>query len=670
MKRFTTLLGILVIVALAVGACQQSAQEQTAPEAVEQGQQTTEQQGSTGADQPSAEGEAAGAGPAAEPMEEKVFAYEKVEDTEPVLIIGQAQEPDSLYIYGGSMLAGSHVLNSIYDGPIEGLDYDFQAVILEQLPKIEDGGSGATLEMVSVEVGEKYLDPQTQEVMTATETVTDLPQLTVRFTLRDGVTWQDGEPVTAEDSVFSQKLACDPDSPTSKVLCDRTAHYVAIDEKTVEWQGIPGYTDQTYYTNFYTPLARHQPSSAGVPMGEMAAKDIVEDEEFRRKPYSYGPFKVKEWVAKDHIELERNEYYWRADEGLPYLDTVIHKFISDSNTLLAALIAGDIDVATQDGLDITQFEALSDAEAKGQIEPYYVSGTVWEHIDFNLQPADDRVPLGACKQIRQALLYGTDRGTMVDDIQRGKTKIQNTFVPDAHWAYPEGLDEVVYPYDPEKAKAMLEEIGFVDADGDDVREAQQDITCTVTVDGSGATEDKIIPAGTPLALTLNTTSGNKMREQTTLLFKQNMEDIGVEVTLEYLGADVFFDKSQSGPLIGRRYDLGEFAWLTGVTPPVALYYCEMIPDDDNGWSGQNNTGWCNPEYDRIAKQADITLARDEAIPLYAQAQKIWMDDVPVMPLFARVKVMATAPGVINFEPNATVNSETWNIETWALSPTE
>jgi peptide/nickel transport system substrate-binding protein len=175
------------------------------------------------------------------------------------------------------------------------------------------------------------------------------------------------------------------------------------------------------------------------------------------------------------------------------------------------------------------------------------------------------------------------------------------------------------------------------------------------------------PAGTPLALTLNTTSGNAMREQTTLLFQQNMKDIGVDVGLEYLAADVFFEKSQDGTLTGRRYDLGEFAWLTGVTPPVALYFCELVPSEANAWAGQNNTGWCNPEYDRIAKRADTTLERDEAVPLYAQAQEIWVDEVPVMPLFARVKVMGTAPGVLNFAPNATVNSETWNIETWGLT---
>ena len=73
--------------------------------------------------------------------------YPAMEDFQLDLVIGQGQEPDTLYIHGGSMLAASHIQNSLYDGPIEGLTYDYQPVILEKLPKIEDEGSGATLDV-------------------------------------------------------------------------------------------------------------------------------------------------------------------------------------------------------------------------------------------------------------------------------------------------------------------------------------------------------------------------------------------------------------------------------------------------------------------------------------------------------------------------------------------
>jgi peptide/nickel transport system substrate-binding protein len=324
-------------------------------------------------------------------------------------------------------------------------------------------------------------------------------------------------------------------------------------------------------------------------------------------------------------------------------------------------------VATQDGLDINQADALDQAESDGKVTPYYVTGTVWEHIDFDLNPVDEEhMPIGACKEVRQAIAWGTDRAQMVSEIQKGKTRVQNTFVPEEHWAYPSSDKLITYDYDVEKAQQTLEDLGFTDADGDGFREAAQDITCTVTVNVDGETKDQVIPAGTPLKFSLNTTSGNAMREATTLLFQQNMKNIGVDVTLDYMPANVFFADGPDGPLFGRRFDLGEFAWLTGVQPPVGLYYCTEVPSEENSWAGQNETGWCDPAYDKAGKTASTTLERDQSLPFYADAQQMFMENLPVLPLFARVKVMATTPNVVNFEPNPTVNSETWNIETWGF----
>lgn len=584
------------------------------------------------------------------------------------LVIGQAQEPNHLYIYGGSMLAAAHVLNSIYDGPIEGLDYDFQPVILETLPRLEHPGSGASLRLVTVAPGQRYVDPVSYEVVTATAEVRDLPQLSARFRLKPGITWQDGTPVTADDSVFSWDLNCHPKTPTSKFTCDRTARYRKVDERTVLWQGLPGFTDQTYYTNFATPLPRHQTNAEGVRMADMDPAAILSDETFTRKPYSYGPFKIEEWVSGDHITLIRNEHYWRRGEGLPHLDAVIHKVIPDSNALLAAVSLGEVQVATQDGLDISQSADLDRAAKEGRLVPYYVAGTAWEHIDFNLNPVDDRIPLGACLKLRQAIALGTDRETIVKVIQRAKGRVQHTFVPEEHWAYPPSRMLVKYPYDPARARRLLSELGFADHDADPQTPwvATRDITCTITVDNTGRQKEQRIPKGTPLELDLLTTSGVIIREDTTLLFEANMREIGIRINLDYQPADVVLADGPQGPIFGRRFDLGQFAWLTGVQPPVALYYCTEIPAPENGWSGQNETGWCDPQYDRVAKRAAMTLQRSESLPLYHQAQQIFMTNLPVLPLFARVKVMATTPDVMNFRPNPTVNSETWNIETWAL----
>ncbi len=442
------------------------------------------------------------------------------------LVIAQGSEPDTLYLYDGSMLAATHVLNSIYDGPIDSLGYDHQPVILDKLPRLEDGDGSAELDYVSVEPGEIYVDPTSSEVITATERLTDLPQVTARFRIVPGVTWEDGKPVTAADSIFSQYLACHPDTPTSKYLCERTAAYISLDERTVEWQGLPGFADPTYYTHFYTPLPRHQRGSDGRRMDETPPDDILSDEVFARRPLSYGPFRIVGWDYSGwdtwsmRITLARNPHYWRAGEGLPLLDGVVHLAYFDPLDALAALEAGGVQVATQDALDLSQHDALEEARQAGTVVPYYVAGPVWEHIDFNLDPVGGQPPLGACLDLRRAMALGTNRQAMVDLVQVGRAEVLDSFVPRGHWAAPPAGTADTYAYEPDRARALLADLGFVDQDGDGYREAADDIRCTVYTDPEGTTKEQVIARGTPLRLTLGTTAGNRCAQDVALLFQR------------------------------------------------------------------------------------------------------------------------------------------------------
>ena len=141
-----------------------------------------------------------------------------------------------------------------------------------------------------------------------------LEQMVVDFTFLPRV-WSDGEPVKASDSVFSFNLVGDPDTPTGKYVHERTANYEATGDLTVQWTGLPGYLDSTYFTNFWGPLPEHV-------LGGFSAAELLEAEESSRLPVGDGPFMIEEWVAGDSIRLVRNPNYYRADEGLPHLDSV------------------------------------------------------------------------------------------------------------------------------------------------------------------------------------------------------------------------------------------------------------------------------------------------------------------------------------------------------------
>ncbi|HNB54390.1 MAG TPA: ABC transporter substrate-binding protein, partial [Anaerolineales bacterium] len=213
------------------------------------------------------------------------------------LTICMGAEPDTLYKYGGSMLASANVLEAIYDGPIDTNGYSFQPIILEKIPSLADGD--AVIQPVTVSAGDTVLDADGNPVPLAAGVVfrpsgcraddceqtyaggeVEMDQLSARFTLLEGLNWSDGEPLTAQDSVYSFELAGDPETPVSTFDIERTASYTALDEQTVQWVGVPGFLDATYQTNFWHPLPEHIYS-------EYSAAELLEDDISARTPLGW-----------------------------------------------------------------------------------------------------------------------------------------------------------------------------------------------------------------------------------------------------------------------------------------------------------------------------------------------------------------------------------------------
>jgi len=231
------------------------------------------------------------------------------------------------------------------------------------------------------------------------------------------------------------------------------------------------------------------------------------------------------------------------------------------------------------------------------------------------------------------------------------SEVISTYVPAVHPLFPkEGLTE--YAYDPDAGNALLDEAGYDQRDADGFR---------------------LDPDGQRFAPRLGTTAGNAMRQQLTQVFKENMAACGIDVQLYYVPSSEWFADGPDGELFGRRYDLGEFAWSTGVQPACELYMGTQIPGPAGetnevtggtytGWGTQNQTGYYNPEYDAACQQALGSLpGTPEYTDAHTQAQIIFSQDVPVIPLFLRLKIAATRPEVKNFGVDPTQNSEFYNL---------
>ena len=572
------------------------------------------------------------------------------------LIVCMAQEPETLYVYGGSTLVASAINHAIFTNDLTTLSYGYQAEGLEKVPSLADGD--AVINVVEVQPGDMVRDVTDTVVAWGEEvTVTNadgedvvfdgnpvmMEQMVVDFTMKQRY-WSDGEPVTADDSVYSFEVVGDPDSTTSKYTVERTASYEATGDLTTRWTSVPGFKDATYFINFWGPLPRHH-------LGGFSAAELLTAEESSRLPMGDGAFKIDEWIAGDSIRLSPNEFYYRADEGLPYLNSVTYKFIPDTNQLIAQLLSGACDIGTQDGMDVGQAPFLIEAENNGLLTPYFQTGTVYEHIDFGINSYGDygdgvgRPDWFEDVRVRQAMTMCTDRQSMVDNILFGRSEVIHSYIPSVHPLYPAG-ELTEWPYDVEAANALLDEVGYVDGDGDGFRED---------------------PAtGAAFHVTLGTTTGNEMRQQLTQIFKENLLQCGVDVELYYLPAGEWFADGPDGVLFGRRFDLGEFAWLTGVEPSCNLYNTVSItgPEEEGfgGWGNANETGWSNPDFDAECARAQGNLpGTADYEEGHKAAQVIFSDQVPVIPLFLRLKVAAARPNVLNFGVDPTQNSELYNI---------
>ena len=590
------------------------------------------------------------------------------------LVICMGQEPETLYVYGGSMLAQSSVLEAVFDGPIDNRSFDYQAVIIEKIPSLSDGD--AVIQAVDAAAGDTIVDagggPVTLEegivyrpsgcssadceaTYAADSGTVILDQMVVTFKFLNGLMWSDGTALTAHDSVYSHNLNADPDTPSGKFVIDRTASYEALDDLTIQWTGMGGYIDSTYFTNVWTPYPEHI-------WGQFTAAELIEAEESSQRPTGWGPYVIEEWLVGDNIRMTKNANYYRADEGLPAFDTVVYRFVGEnSNANIAKILSGECDIADQTSHLDDQSELLLELQVSGQVNATFVTGTVWEHADFGIVPvsyddgwqAGDRPDFFGDVRTRQAIAMCMDRQAVVDTVMFGQSVVLDTYLPPQHPLF--NGDVTSYAYDTAAGSALLEEAGWVDADGD------------VATPRTYAGDNPQIPADTPLEFNYWTTNATQ-RQQATQVLAQTLAECGIQANLEYWSPGEYFADGPDGPLFGRRFDIGQFAWLTGVEPPCDLWLSEAIPGEDTevfpfGWGGWNNSGWASPEFDATCNAAIQSLPGQASYDEnHLAAQQIFSDGLPVVPLYLRLKLAGTRPDMCNFIMDPTANSEMWNIE--------
>lgn len=568
-------------------------------------------------------------------------------------------EPENLLWTNGSPAAIA-ILEAISDGGIDTRAYGYQPVIYTKLPSLADGD--ATRREVSVERGQLVVDAVSKQVVPLAKGVwlaqlqgdallydgrsdsARTVQLAATWTLVPGLTWHDGVPVTADDQVFMYEVSKSPETPSLKYVPERTQSFEAQDERTTVWTGLPGFDDPTYFLNVWHPLPRHA-------YGAMSAAELLADERVNRSPLGYGPFRIIEWTPGESIRLEAaRDTYWRASEALPRLEGLIVRFVDDTDRLPELVAGGECGLVTEEASLESDLPAWRALEAQQRLTLHVNPGPVVEMISFNAMPAADSFgfaasainqdgsPAFADGDVRRAIALCIDRQALVEQALAGAGVVLDTYVPTNHPFYPDDPQTLrQHPFDPARGRQLLEARGWIDGDGDGIRERD----------------------GHKFSLSI-AMLGNPTREAVGALLQVQLWQCQIEATPAPYGSELL-SPGPGGALFGRQFDLASLAWPLNGRPPCDRFMSDRIPNETNGWGQANVSGYANLEFDAACEATLAAEDVDEAVARHAHVLSIFAQDLPALPLYARVRLAAASPALVGFEVDPTA-SVLWNVE--------
>lgn len=401
----------------------------------------------------------------------------------------------------------------------------------------------------------------------------------MEFTIRDDIKFHDGEALTPEDVVYSVKRIIDPalKSPQLGQFNQITDAKVSGDNKV------------TLTTNGPYPVLLAQLVKLSIVPKHVVEK--VGNDAFNLSPVGSGPYKFVSWERGVKVTLEQNADYW--DKEGPF-KTVIFRAVPDAATRVADLQTGTADlVVSLDSDQAAQLEGAFDAAALTALT---------ERVAYlGLNPT--RPPLDNVK-IRQAIAYGIDKQGIVDGILGGYGKVVGELLSPAHMGWSGKVEP--YPYDPEKAKALIAEAGDV------AKEKMSFATAPVF-------DQRIVQA-----------------------LQQMMVDIGLNVEIDMMDMATYLKNAQL-PIAERPY-MGFGRWSCACQDADGIMYPLLY--STSNWSRYNN-----PEMDKLLDAARSTLDESERLADYQKANEILKEDVPLLPLY-QVAIIYGANKKLQWSPTA------------------
>ncbi|RMF87542.1 MAG: hypothetical protein D6736_12570 [Nitrospinota bacterium] len=414
------------------------------------------------------------------------------------------------------------------------------------------------------------------------------------FHLHKNVRWHDGHPFTARDVKFSFEARMNPDMP----------YYLR--GNLAGFQRVEIVDDYTVKMVFSEPKAS-LPVILGYLMDmvpehllkDYAPHELIGPTEFLKHPIGTGPFKFKEFVPNSHVTLVANEDYF---EGRPYIDTIVYKIIPDLDVQVAQLQTGDLDLAIIEPPQLRAVESLPNIEIR-----------LAKQVNYTFLGLNHTVPLFQDKRVRQALTYGLDREAILKTVALGKGMLAiGPISPFLEWVYNKNIQP--YPYDVEKARALLAEAGWKPGPDGILQKNGQRLSFTISVD-----------------------KGNPVREQVAVIAQEYWKALGIETKIDAIEFNVLVKNIRSHP---PKYEAYVGYFITPPEPDLTAYY------GTNG--GTNIFAYSNPEVDRLLQLGRTTLDQKERAKIYAKMQEVIAEDAPAVFLYYPYEIQALNKRVQNW----------------------
>ncbi|HWV25290.1 MAG TPA: ABC transporter substrate-binding protein [Thermomicrobiales bacterium] len=435
--------------------------------------------------------------------------------------------------------------------------------------------------------------------------------VTYTFFLNPNATWEDGTPITADDVIFTFDSVLADDSPSVRksTVEGYLASYSKIDDHTLE---LVSFTPSAVFLNKTALLFEILPKHI---WGDIAASEFPTDAgstgQDPTRVVASGPFRFVEWQMGDHLTLERNPNYW-DQENAATLDRYIFDVKKEDTTVISALKTGESDVCQVPATFARELEA-----SNPELQIAQVDTASFTFYVLNQNP--DRSPLFTDVRVRQAMYYAIDRdvyaNTILDGFATRADGPQAVLSP----AYAPDRMNTIYEVDPEKAKSLLEEAGWVDSDGDGIREKD----------------------GVKFSFDMLYDEGEVSYTQGIPYIQQCWREIGIELIAAATPFTVILDRINTSDLDAV---LIGFSWgFDGIQGD--MFRCNATSPN-----GFNIASFCSPEYDQLDAEASAELDPEKRREIMIEAANIVNDEQAVGVIAYPKNIYGGSPRLRNFLP--------------------